>query len=418
MAYDLTLHEKSIKRNAIRQLDFATHPNLKFPDKMEALIKKCDKIRDDGFINLNLSNTVLKGKSVYKVKSFEHELVLRLITKNLRRLTGARQTNRNSIIKSLKALLQEGADFKVFKFDLKSFYESVDIGKITEELENDQGFSRSHLKLIKSFFSELSARNVAGLPRGLAISATLSEYVLRKFDKAIAEKDGIFFYERFVDDIIIVTSPNETTKSVSSYLRKNLPYGLSLNAKKTRSLNFDETIMKVSETSSVHEEVDFLGYRFKIFQRQRSNSEPVTRKVVVDISPSKTKKIKTKLVKSCLKYCSDGDFQSLHHRIKLLSGNYTIFDHGRGVKRKAGIFFNYSIVDSDQSDSLVELDAFLKKMFLSNTGNICSQLHSKLSDTQRRVILKHSFLQGFKARVFYNFSGSQLVSLMRCWKYG
>jgi len=118
LAYDLTLHEKSIKRNAIRQLDFATHPNLKFPDKMEALIKKCDKIRDDGFTNLNLSNTVLRGKSVYKVKSFEHELVLRLITKNIRRLTGARQTNRNSIIKSLKALLQEGADFKVFKFDL------------------------------------------------------------------------------------------------------------------------------------------------------------------------------------------------------------------------------------------------------------------------------------------------------------
>jgi len=274
------------------------------------------------------------------------------------------------------------------------------------------------LKLIKSFFSEISAQNVTGLPRGLAISATLSEYVLRKFDKAIAEKDGIFFYERFVDDIIIVTSPNESTKSISNYLRKSLPYGLSLNAKKTRSLSFDETIMKVSETSSVHEEVDFLGYSFKIFQRQRSNSEPVTRKVIVDISPSKTKKIKTKLVKSCLQYCSDGDFQSLHHRIKLLSGNYTVFDHGRGVKRKAGIFFNYSIVDSNQSESLVELDAFLKKMFLSSTGNVCSQLHSKLSDTQRRIILKHSFLQGFRARVFYNFSGSQLVSLMRCWKYG
>ena len=418
MAYDLTLHRKSIKRNAIRQLDFATHSHLKFPDKMEALIEKCEKIADDGFKNLNLSTTILRGKNVYKVKSFEHELALRLIAKNIRRLTGAKQTNRNSIIKSLKALLEEGSDFKVFKFDLKSFYESVDLEKVEEELENDQGFSRSHLKLIKSFFSKLRTQNIVGLPRGLSISATLSEYVLRKFDKAIAERDGVFFYERFVDDIIIVASPKESTRSISSLLLRNLPDGLSLNSKKTRSLNFDESVVKASETSNVHENVDFLGYSFKIFQRQRSNSEPVTRKVKVDISSSKTKKIKTKLVMSCLQFCSDGDFQALHQRIKLLSGNYTVFDHGRGIKRKAGIFFNYSIVDSDESDSLTELDIFLKKMFLSSTGNICSQLHVKLSDSQRRIILKHSFLQGFKARVFYNFSGSQLVSLMRCWKYG
>jgi len=175
LAYDLTLHRKSVKRNAIRQLDFARFPNLTAPPAMEALLGKCEKIADDGFKNIVLTQTVLNGNNVYKIQSFEHELVLRLITKNLRRLTGARQTNRNSIVKSLKTLLQEGLDYKVFKFDLKTFYESVNVVEVVKELEKDRGFSRSHFKLLQSLFSELSAKNILGLPRGLAISATLSE---------------------------------------------------------------------------------------------------------------------------------------------------------------------------------------------------------------------------------------------------
>lgn len=417
LAYDLTLHRKSVKRNAIRQLDFARFPNLTAPPTMEALLGKCEKIADDGFKNIVLTQTVLNGKNVYKIQSFEHELVLRLITKNLRRLTGARQTNRNSIVKSLKTLLQEGLDYKVFKFDLKTFYESVDVDEVVKELEKDRGFSRSHFKLLKSLFSELSAKNIPGLPRGLAISATLSEYVLRRFDKALSEREGVYFYERFVDDIIIVADPRETSKSISRFIRKNLPHGLSLNARKTQTYDFIETVVKQSETSSIHNQVNFLGYTFKVFQRQKSKVEPITRRVIVDISSSKTNKIKTRIVKSFMQFCADGDFQTLQNRIKLLSGNYTIFDQGRGVRRKAGIFFSYSIADPDQSNSLKELDGFLKKILLSNTGSLCSQLQAKLSMQQRRMLLKHSFLEGFKKRVFYNFSGSQLVTLMRCWKY-
>lgn len=418
LVYDLTVHRKNIKRNAIRQLDFAAHSYLEAHDKMEELLIKCERVSDIGFKNLTLSKAVLRGKKVYKVKSFEHELVLRLIIKNLKRLTGARQTNRNSIVKSLKMLLQEGIDYNVFKFDVKSFYESVDIKELIAELENDQGFSRSHVKLIKSFFAELDNQNINGLPRGLAISATLAEYVMRKFDRALTDRDSIYFYERFVDDIIIVTSPVETKKGISKFLCKKLPYGLTLNSSKTRSVFFAEAALKKSQNSAVHDQVDFLGYTFKVFQRQKSDVEPIARQVHVDISLSKTKKIKTKLVKACMQYCSDGDFQKLQYRVKLLSGNYTIFDHGRGIRRKAGIFFNYSVVDPDNSQSLKELDVFLQKLFLSNKGNLCSQLHVKLSNSQRRAILKHSFLHGFTNRVFYNFSGRQLVDLMRCWTYG
>lgn len=417
MAYDLTVHSKSIKRNALKQLDFATYPNLKKPEILDRLINKCEAITFDGFKNMKLSQTVLFGKNVYKIKSFEHELALRLIAKNLRKLTGIRQTNRNSIILSLKTLFQDGGDYKVFKFDIKSFYENVDIDSVLTKLENDRGFSRSHLVLLKDFFKVLSKQSINGLPRGLAISATLAEYILRDFDTAITQKNTVFFNQRFVDDIIIVAHPDEELKGLIKFLRKNLPHGLELNAKKTRALEFVEPVLKKAETCTIHGNVDFLGYTFKVHQRQKNRANNAVRLVQVDISKSKTNKIKTKIIRSCMSFCKTGNYLQLENRIKLLSGNYTIYDHGRRVRRKAGIYFNYCVVDSDASNSLVELDDFLKKLLLSTNGKLCAKLSVSLSSNQRRKLLKFSFSNGFKKRVFYNFSGKQIVELMECWSY-
>ncbi|EPM56853.1 phage-related reverse transcriptase/maturase family protein, partial [Pseudomonas syringae pv. actinidiae ICMP 19103] len=41
--------------------------------------------------------------------------------------------------------------------------------------------------------------------RGLALSATITEIVMQDFDNSIKELDGVFYYGRYVDDIIVVT---------------------------------------------------------------------------------------------------------------------------------------------------------------------------------------------------------------------
>ncbi|EGH68896.1 hypothetical protein PSYAC_29236, partial [Pseudomonas syringae pv. actinidiae str. M302091] len=40
---------------------------------------------------------------------------------------------------------------------------------------------------------------------GLALSATITEIVMQDFDNSIKELDGVFYYGRYVDDIIVVT---------------------------------------------------------------------------------------------------------------------------------------------------------------------------------------------------------------------
>lgn len=418
MVYDLTIHSRNIRRYALQQIDFAAHPELANENKLNKLVSKCENISQRGFSRLKLNSAILNEKKVYKVTSFEHELVLRLLTKKLHSLNGVRQTNRSSIVKSLNLLFQEGLDFKVFKFDIKNFYESIDIDDLLLQLENDKHYSRSHFYLLQSLFKKIQSHGIIGIPRGMAISATLSEFVMRNFDKTMNQKDSYYFYARFVDDIIIVTNPSETTKSVTKQIRNNLPSGLELNRKKTTSLTLNEQVLKKSDPSSLQCNINYLGYSFKIFKRkQTGNQSNIARVVHVDISNSKVNKIKTRIVKSCFDFCSNNDFDLFENRIKLLSGNYTIFDFGRKVKRKAGIYFNYNLVNPDESSGLAELDLFFRKILLAKNGTLCSQLQIKLTNNQRRKLLKHSFKDGFKNRVFYNFPAKKIVQLMRCWLY-
>ncbi len=418
MAYDLTLHKKSIQRHALRQLDFFRHPHLAKKMEMEKLLTACENISVDGFKNLKYSDTKSGGKSIYKISSFEHELVLRLISRSLVRLTGSKQNNRKIIVNRLKVMLQEGVSFKVFKYDISSFYESVNVSELLTDLGKDRGFSNSHYTLLESFFAQLASLNINGLPRGMAISAVMAEYAMRRFDDKASERETLFFYERFVDDIIVITNPKEMSTDLGKLFRNNLPYGLSLNTKKTKKYEFVEKALPDNIDEEIHNDFDFLGYSFTVTKRQnRKKNLPTDRRVTVDISKSKTKKIKTKLVKSCLAYCDDGDFDAFHDRVKLLSGNYSIYDRGRRVNRKAGIYYNYSLVDGAKSISLKELDLFLKTMVLSSQGKVFSRLNPKLSSAQKRLLLKLSFVDGFQKKIFNNFPSKRLVTLMECWKY-
>jgi len=339
LARDLTITNRNIQKHAIRQLDFASRKYLLKPKEMDKLLSRCAKIPSEKFKTISITNADLFGKKVYKIKTFEHELALRLIAQNIKKITGVRQTNRNSIVKALMTLLEDGGDYSIFKFDLKSFYESVNTDDFVSSLERDRGFSSSHLDLIESFFSVLKSKGINGLPRGLAISATIAEYVLRKMDRDISQDDGVFFYQRFVDDMIIVAHPEKTLRSMVKLIKKELPIGLSLNKHKTKHIRLNEPVLKNNEVASTYANFDFLGYSFQVGQRQRQSNNTILRNIVPDISNSKTNKIKTRIVKSLIQFNKDKAFEKLVGRLKVLSGNYTIYDHGRKVKRKSGINF-------------------------------------------------------------------------------
>lgn len=418
MSFDLTVHQKTLRRDGLRRSDFLTWPELQNEKKLQKLIEKAEKIGISGFKSLTLSNALVNRKITYKVTKLEDELVLRIVAKNIKRLTRARQSNRASIIQSLKALLEEGVEYRIYKLDVKSFYESLSTESILNQLANDSGFSRSALFLLASFFSELNKQGITGLPRGIALSATLAEFAMRNFDRTARDHMDVFFFSRFVDDIVIITSGRENPKQFIKSIRRSLPDGVMLHPQKQRIIESFERPLKAKLAPKISSNLDFLGYRFLIHARQIDASNLIGRRVIVDIAPSKANKIKTRIVKSAIQFCADGNFADFLDRLRLLSGNYTVYDHARGIKRKAGVFYNYRFAHIGSSSEIPELDSFLRRFIQAHDGKICSQLQKTLTNSQKRIILRLSFESSFRKRTFYHFQGYRLVELMECWSRG
>ncbi|MGZ2382844.1 antiviral reverse transcriptase Drt3a [Rhizobium brockwellii] len=412
--FDFAFDHRSLMRELLPS-DFSKQPQLIDENFKAGVLASAQAQASSGFDNLAFQISLLKGKPIYQVDSIAQNLVLRKFSRNIKRLTRVKQSDRNTIIKSLKSLFEEGHNFRVYKLDIRNFYESIDRVYIENLLKKDHGLPPTTLRVYKSLNGELLAQNISGLPRGLAISATLSEYVMRQFDKNIKSDAHVYFYARYVDDIVIISTGQESKKNFLKKIIRILPDGLELNYNKTRIRDFDRPKVNNANTQTLEDTVDFLGYRFSIFGQLRV-ADRITRRVLVDLSENKTTRFKTRLILSALQFRKDNNFDDLHDRLRILSGNYNVYDLGRKIRRNVGIYYNYRFVDFEHSVHLRELDAFLKALILSSTGKVGTAF-SALSQTQRKILLGLSFQRSFKTAAFHHFKISRLSYLVRCWKY-
>lgn len=407
--YDFAFDRRNLGREFIRA-DFKAAPQLIDEAYRLNLVEAAQAQAANGLINFSLSKTALRGKPVYQLHHLEHALILRKFSRNIRRLTKVKQADRNTIIKCLKRLLAEGHCFRVYKLDLKSFYESIDRPDIERQLRQDNGLSPPTLHVFQSLSTQLSAASIPGVPRGIAVSAVLSEYVMRRFDHNVKSMENVYYYARYVDDIVVITTGSENKKSFLKRVRKHLPAGIKLNNDKTKIIEFDQPKIKPA-IDVVEDYVDFLGYRFAV---HRMRDKPVTRKVYADISPNKTTRLKTRISLSALQFIKDGKFIDLYDRLRVLTGNYNVYDIERSIRRNVGVYYNYRFVDEGNSFALNELDTFLKKFFLASSGKIGGQLNSLLSPSQKRQLLTLSFRRSFKSRSFHYFPINRLSHLGSC----
>lgn len=413
--YDFAFDHRSLKREMLRS-DFLKEPQLIDDDFKEAVLTSAQNQASAGFNNLTLQRSWLKGKPVYQIGQIDQSLVLRKFTRNIRRLTRVKQSNRDTIIKSLKSLFEEGHNYRVYKLDIRNFYESIDRVYIENILRKDNGLPPTTLRVFQSFSRELLAQNISGLPRGLAVSATLSEYAMRQFDKNMRNAPSVYFYARYVDDVIIVSTGEENKRRFLTEVVNSLPDGLRLNYSKNQIKDLNLPKVNNVAQQTLEESVDFLGYRFDIYGQLRMADRTIARKVLIDLSLNKAKRFKTRIVLSALQFKKDLNFDDLYDRIKILTGNYNIYDLDRKIRRNVGIYYNYRFIDLNHSRHLAELDAFIKAFFLSNTGKMGLSI-AGLSSSQRRSLLRLSFRRSFQMAAFHHFETSRLSDLVRCWAY-
>ena len=134
---------------------------------------------------------------------------LKQIQFNIRRLYKVKQSNRHQLICQLRELMGDKLPKYIIRTDISSFYESIPQSKIWQKLSDDPLLTLQSKKLIRRIFFEykqLTGSDI-GLPRGIGISAYLAELYMRKIDDTIRNHQGVLFYARYVDDIVVIFCP-------------------------------------------------------------------------------------------------------------------------------------------------------------------------------------------------------------------
>lgn len=342
----------------------------------------------------------INSKDVYIFKEFMDVLFARKINDNIKRIYSVKQNNRHDIIKKVNTVLSEPVNYHIYRLDIKSFYESIDKNIVFNRVNNNPIVSHNTKKFINSLFGHEVLSGNHGLPRGMGLSATLSEIFMEDFDTALARLPEVFYASRYVDDIIIFSFYK--ISNYKDYFSKILPEGLFLNEKKCNEYNIDCTTSKKSE-------IEFLGYSFIISHKVINKS----RTVVVRISEDKINKIKRRIALSIKDYSNNLDVDLLRKRIKYLTGNILVNSNkSKTDSLYSGIYYNYQHI-TDRSQ-LKELDVFKNRMLFASKGkvglNISAAGHNILIAPK-----KYSFQAGFEKKIISYFTLKDIIKISKVW---
>ena len=376
----------------------------------------------------------IKDKKIYCTKTQDDEIILAKLDENIRKAYRLKQKDRQTIVKQVIRLLEEEVPKYIYKLDLSSFYENINTNEIKEKLINDGIINSESLYVFNMFESALKDQNITGVPRGIGLSASLSELSARPLDEAIKNLDGVYYYTRYVDDILIMSTRRiDIKKEIISIV----PKGMTVNPSKTRVIVQKNCLCEITcncksnpcrcwnkckcQTCGCFKKCntpklckpklisfDFLGYNFR-FPELTKNSK---NKVSVDISDSKFKKIKNRIYLSVKSYQKKGNFKRLKNRIEFLTGNYYIDSRKSKVsKMKAGVYYSY--IHLNCLDKYKELDVFLRKLVYSNKLK-----KNVLNNTQKEELNKLSFVKGFENKYNFNFAPEQINKIKQGWNNG
>lgn len=408
------------------------------------------RINDGTFTFEGVNCRRTKKSFLYSSNSMGTVLVQRKLNENFRRIYKVRQSNRRNIVSQIHSLLCEPVPKHIIKLDISSFYESISRESVIRKIVRQGPMSLDTKIMIDSLFSSPIFADTSGLPRGVGLSASISEYYMRDFDKMVTRMTGVYFYCRYVDDILVFCykNPDLIRSNIISLLKRE---GLDINeAKSPPPMSvldcLCETTCKCGGRCQCHQKcscaaalsdhisvenfnpmlqvgsrfdhhiLDYLGYRFAF---PPLNMRKAKNLVTITISPKKLEKIKSRIVLTIKRYLIEKDFPLLRDRLRFLMSNYRVGWRGNSAIN-AGIFYNYSNLtisrnDGGSNSAILSLDDFVKYML--NRSDYRFQLSSLLTRRQRRQIFGMSFKHGYQYRRLYKFSRKKMQRIKEAWRY-
>jgi hypothetical protein len=334
----------------------------------------------------------IRGKYIFTPGRLEDFFAINLLDRFIRRIYKVRQSDRGRIIKQIKKLLTDPGNHQVIRLDIKNFYESINLNKMIEKLREDLILAPNGIEILESISANLQSQyQYDGLPRGFSISSTLSELYLRDLDKTIQSCEYVIYSARYVDDIVIITTPQKV-ESVQEIIKTMLS-GLCLEVNQQSNKHYS-SVTKLAK-------FDFLGYRIEV---EGINNKP--NKVSLTIAQSKINKIKLKITQSLLSHKKSKNIKLLKRRIEYLS-MLTKARKGKNGDLLAGIAHNYQYV-TDKFQCLKKIDGFM-----------CHQINKprySLTPSEQQIIKKISLYGNAINRKTGKFSRNQTTLITSIWK--
>ena len=371
------------------------------------------ELNNDTFKFSSLKKTNAHGKVQYSLSDLRDFLVAKLVNHELIKAYEIKLVDRDNISKQIAVFLQEKVDFTVYKFDVKDFYESINVQEIISKIKTDQLIPMQSIRLITDLFIDKES-----IPRGLPLSSTLSEIFMQDIDDKISNLLGVYHYIRYVDDMILFVHDKECMRA--DYIKENVK---SILEGKKLYLN-DEKYNKIeirkkdnsAKIDSPPKILEYLGYKFTRTKDQLN----------IKIADKKISRFKRRIYYTIKDYCKTNDKQLLIDRLRFLSGNYKI-NVGFG-KVLAGIRCNYKLLTfnthKDQLDhyhnQLSELDKYLHSILRSKELKIGESVDYNLHKDRlfnNPQIARISFLHGYDKTIVSNFDLTRISEIRKVWIY-
>ena len=225
---------KNSLKNVTRAGDSQRH-NINIGNDLDAIVDEVSKQVSEGTLSFAHQKIPTGGgRHLFLMDDYRTVLALRAAAASVAKSNRIRPASRDKTVQGTLEALFDATPSYVVRCDFSSFYENIDIGQVVDDIYTD---TRTHpyLKRILHGLRQngILVPNTPGIPRGLGLSATLSEVRLKSFDNAIRNIPSVYRYFRFADDFVVFTigDPDEAIREIRGLCGKDL----KLNKQKTKA---------------------------------------------------------------------------------------------------------------------------------------------------------------------------------------
>ena len=360
---------------------------------------------------------IYKGKEEFTLKESRASFyAMKQLLYNMKRTFKIEMPGRHQIMASIKPLMNMKMPIFIIRTDINSFYESIPQEHLLQKVYDNSLLSFKSKSFVKQIFQAYeSVKDInltpagVGVPRGIGISAMLSEVYMQDIDQKIRSRVEVIYYARYVDDIFMIFTSLDGHSSLNDYyrnLRKEFKsIGLELKAigeDKCQLLSYRPDALR-----PIH--FDYLGYKLNL---SKPKKELIT---VFSLSDNKIDKLKKKIENAFKHFenLSKKDIKAarrdLLDSLDYITGNIRLSNSKNHAK--AGLYYNNDLIDNPS-----ELDQFTQ---LLHNHPINPNAGSFSDPTERQIFIaalqkridKIDFRQRWEERKMYKFSMARIAEI-------